>query len=218
MKIERDIIEEIKQKNDIRAIVAERVELNGNHKALCPFHEESKPSFSVKPSEQYFKCFGCGAGGDVIKFLQLKENMSFWEAITYLADGVGVSLGDLTEDELQKIARNRSKEDILRETADFYHTCLDEGILDYLINTRGLNHETVSRFRVGYAKGGLRGYLMERGYSIDLCREAGVIQEDGRDFFYGRITIPYYSRGGVKLLRGRSHPSKNGAKYLLCLA
>jgi len=209
-----NLIEDIKEKIDILEIVRDHVDLNGNLKALCPFHDESKPSFSVNPSKQYFHCFGCGVGGDVIKFLQLKENMSFRNAITYLADAVGVSLGDLTEDELQKIARNRSKEDILRETADFYHTCLDEGILDYLINTRGLNHETVSRFRVGYGKGGLRGYLMERGYSIDLCREAGVIQEDGRDFFYGRITIPYYSRGGVKLLRGRSHPSKNGAKYL----
>ena len=109
MKIERDIIEEIKQKNDIRAIVAKRVELNGNHKALCPFHEESKPSFSVKPSEQYFKCFGCGAGGDVIKFLQLKEGMSFREAMMYLADRAGVNLDDLTEDDLQKIARDRSK-------------------------------------------------------------------------------------------------------------
>ena len=84
MKIERDIIEEIKQKNDIREIIGERVELNCNHTALCPFHEESKPSFSVKPSEQYCHCFGCGVGGDVIKFLQLKENMSFRDAITCL--------------------------------------------------------------------------------------------------------------------------------------
>ncbi len=88
----RNLIDEVRSRTDIVQVVSQRVELNKHNKGLCPFHDEKTPSFSVNPAGQYFKCFGCGVGGDVIKFIQLYKNITFKEALTELARRAGVRI------------------------------------------------------------------------------------------------------------------------------
>lgn len=85
----QNLIKEVKSENDIVSVVGRRIRLN-NNKALCPFHNERTPSFSVNPQGQYFHCFGCGVGGDVIKFIQLYENVNFKEAVRILAEEANI--------------------------------------------------------------------------------------------------------------------------------
>ena len=88
----RSMIEKIKSRADIISVVKKRIELDRNNKALCPFHSEKTPSFSVNPRGQYFHCFGCGEGGDVIKFIQLFENKTFREAVKALSKEANIKI------------------------------------------------------------------------------------------------------------------------------
>ena len=105
-----EIITQIKDRLDIVDVVSQQVILkkNGNHYwGLCPFHKEKTPSFSVNPSRGIYKCFGCGAGGNVITFLMKYENMGFSEAIKSLADRAGVSLPEPEYSEEMKHKENK---------------------------------------------------------------------------------------------------------------
>jgi DNA primase catalytic core len=207
----RDLIDRIKEQTDILDVIGRRIELDRNHKAICPFHEEKDPSFSVNPGGQYFHCFGCGVGGDAISFLQLYERKSFMEALSELAAAAGISLPSITKEAKERIAEDRRIEDILTEAAGFYHGCLSEEARDYLAD-RGLTEETISRFQIGFARGGLTEYLIrECELPMSLCLKAGVLKEverhgemKVRDYFHKRIIFPTLKRGRVVHLTGRS--------------
>lgn len=95
MRYSDDIIEEVRQKNDIVDVVSQYVKLTrkgSSYFGLCPFHNEKTPSFSVTPGKQMYYCFGCGAGGNVFNFIMEYENYSFGEALKHLADRAGVEL------------------------------------------------------------------------------------------------------------------------------
>lgn len=211
--VERSVIDQIKDRNNILEIISEDVELNSRHKGFCPFHEETKPSFSVEPGKQFFRCFGCGVGGDVIRFLQLKQGLSFPEALRTLAERVGITVAELPAELAAEIERQRAKTDMLQEAAEYYHAALTDEIKEYLIKKRGFKEETISEFRLGYAEGGLREHLESKDYPAELCRETGLIREDGQDFFYRVVTIPYCCRGEVKLIRARTHPDQEDKFY-----
>src|SRR5574344_402240 len=108
-----EVVEEIRQKNDIVDIVSGYVRLQkkgSNYFGLCPFHNEKSPSFSVSPNKQMYYCFGCGAGGNVFTFIMEYENYSFQEAIKFLADRAGVSLPEIEyNEETRKRESRRSK-------------------------------------------------------------------------------------------------------------
>lgn len=88
----KDFVDRVKANVDIADIIRLRIELNRSLKGCCPFHDERNPSFSVNTNGQYFHCFGCGVGGDVIKFLMLYEHMGFVEALVELAEHAGIKL------------------------------------------------------------------------------------------------------------------------------
>jgi DNA primase len=88
----KELIRRIKEETDIVEVIQERIHLDTYNRTRCPFHADRNPSFSVNESEQYFYCFGCGVGGDVIKFLQLYEEKSFMEVIRGLAFKAGISI------------------------------------------------------------------------------------------------------------------------------
>ena len=93
--INDEVLEEIRQKADIVGLISEYVNLKksgANYLGLCPFHNEKTPSFSVSPSKEFFHCFGCGAGGDVITFVMKFENLGFIDAVQFLADKYNVRL------------------------------------------------------------------------------------------------------------------------------
>ncbi|MGD8718569.1 MAG: CHC2 zinc finger domain-containing protein [Candidatus Zixiibacteriota bacterium] len=201
-------IDGIKDRVDIVDIVNERIVLDENHKGICPFHNDKKPSFSVNAQEQYFYCFGCGTGGDVIRFIELFEEKSFWESVTDLAKSVGVYLPAMTPEEGVDLERERMIEDILDKSALFYHSNLSEPVVEYLKTDRGFNDETISRFKIGFASGGLKDCLVKKhGFSEELCVEAGVVKRnhDGTvvDIFLNRIIFPNIWKGRVVYLIGR---------------
>lgn len=214
----KDLIERVREQTDIVQVIGQRIALDRHHKALCPFHEEKTPSFSVNPKGQYFYCFGCGVGGDVFRFLELYENKPFMEVLSELANQVGISLSSITSEDRQRIKEVRTIEDILGETAMFYHQHLTPEVKSYLIKERGFTEETISRFQIGYANGGLREHVIDkRKFPLDLCLKAGVLKKTGegaiRDYFYHRVIFPNIKRGRVVHLTGRSLDGQE-PKYL----
>jgi len=214
----KDLIERVKERVDIVEVIGQRISLDRNHKAHCPFHDDKNPSFSVNPKGQYFHCFGCGVGGDVIRFLELYEHKSFMDALTELARQAGISLPSITSEDKERIKEDRTIEDILTETARFYHQSLTPEVKSYLSEKRGFTEETITRYLVGYANGGLREHLIDkRKFPLDLCFKAKVLKKtaDGevKDYFHNRIIFPNLRRGRVVHLSGRSFDDQE-PKYL----
>lgn len=221
-------IEELKQRNDIVDVVNGYVPLTQKgktHWACCPFHHEKTPSFSVNRSGQFFKCYGCGKGGDVITFVQEIDSLTFMEAVQLLAKRVGMEVPHSyrdSETELKKKQREQMYA-ICKATAQFYHRNLQtpagSGVLQYL-NRRGLDKSTVVRFGLGASCDwrSLPAYLKEKGFDLALAKECGVIdQKDGRyyDFLAERMIVPVINvNGDVIAFGGRTleaHPKF--AKY-----
>lgn len=200
-----ELVEEIREKNDIVDVISGYVKLKkqgGNFFGLCPFHNEKSPSFSVSQSKQMFHCFGCGAGGNVFTFVMEYENFTFPEAIQFLAEKAGVALPELSYDEEAK-KRDNTRARILelnKDTAKFYYYMLrsPEGRIgmDYL-RRRELSEETMNRFGLGYAgqdASSMLRYLRGKGYSDNLIREAGLVNFDEKhgmyDKFWNRVMFP----------------------------
>ncbi|MDP8236985.1 MAG: CHC2 zinc finger domain-containing protein, partial [Candidatus Erginobacter occultus] len=204
----RSQIERIREANDIVEVVSEHLTLDRGNKALCPFHDEKTPSFHVNQKGQYFKCFGCGVGGDVFKFIELIRGVPFMDALGHLAARAGVPLEEISPDELFRIKEKRQAEDVLAAAADFYHARLTQAARDYLYK-RGLTDETIVRFKIGFAAGGLLDHLTrERDFPIEACLRAGVVKKTnggkGGDYFRDRVIFPNIVRGRVVHLSGRT--------------
>jgi DNA primase catalytic core len=213
----RDLIEQVREQTDIVEVIGQHTSLDRNNKALCPFHDEKTPSFSVNPQGQYFHCFGCGVGGDVFRFLELHEHKPFMKVLEEFAAQAGIPFTALSAEDRQRIDEVRTIEDILTETARFYHRSLTPEVRDYL-KERGFTEETISRFQVGYADGNLREHLLEESkFPLDLCLKAGVLKRadgDGvSDYFYHRVLFPNLKRGRVVHMSGRSLDGQE-PKYL----
>ena len=119
------VIEDVRARTDIVQVIGDRVPLKragAAWKACCPFHNEKTPSFTVNPQRQSFKCFGCGEGGDVFKFLMKHDGMSFVDAVRYLAEKCGVEV--VAEEDDGRTARAKRLYQINAEFAAFCHRCL----------------------------------------------------------------------------------------------
>ncbi|GEM_PF-1381741 len=204
----RDLVERIRDANDILAVVSERLPLDRSHRALCPFHAETSPSFHVVPAGQYFHCFGCGAGGDVFRFVELRDRVPFMEALRLLAARAEIPLAGVSHHDILHMKETRLVGEVLAAAAAYYHARLTPAARDYL-RARGLSDETIARFRIGWASGGLLEHLTrDGGFRIETCLRAGVVRKTngGRagDFFSDRIVIPNIVRGRVVHLTSRS--------------
>jgi len=213
----KTLITEIKEQTSITDIVKEHVDLNRNNMGLCPFHEDTNPSFSVNAEDSYFHCFGCGEGGDVIRFLQLIDNITFPEAVERLAARCGLTVPSGSDIDTATYYKQRKLRDILRETARYYAGKLREEDIEHLNEVRHINEETIRRFIIGYADGNLHRHLIEqKGFDPELCIEAGVIRKSDsgyRDHFYDRLIFPFIVRGNVVNLTGRACGDSE-SKYL----
>ena len=175
MRYPEELIEEIRQRNDIVDVISGYVKLQkkgSSYFGLCPFHNEKSPSFSVSPGKQMYYCFGCGEGGNVFTFLMRYENDTFQEAVKALADKAGVKLPELEYSEEEK-KNNEIKSTILRANKDaamyFYHQLRSEqGAQGYgYFKSRGLRDETIVKCGVGYSpkySDSLYRYLKHKGY------------------------------------------------------
>ncbi len=185
----------VKQQADIVRIVGDYVKLKKagaqNYSGLCPFHSEKTPSFSVHATRQFYHCFGCGLSGDVFSFVQKIENVTFPEAVRTVAQKLGIALprASYSSPAEAKEARLRGVLlDVHERASAFFQEYLKraEGAhaREYLAG-RGLNEETIARFRIGYAPDS--GFLLRdrlRGeFAEDLLRESGLFswkQEESR--------------------------------------
>ncbi len=201
----QEVIEEVRARNDIVDVVSGYVRLQkkgANHFGLCPFHNEKSPSFSVSQGKQMYYCFGCGAGGNVITFLQQYENASFQEAVKMLADRAGIKLPEADYSEAARAKENHRARllAVNKEAAKYFYYQLrapqgKQG-LTYLKN-RQLSEETIHKFGLGFANktsDDLSRYLKEKGFSDALLQEAGVSTFDERygvhDKFWNRVIFP----------------------------
>ncbi|MDD6212892.1 MAG: DNA primase, partial [Clostridiales bacterium] len=199
-----ELVEEIRTKNDIVAVISQYVRLTkrgGNYFGVCPFHNEKTPSFSVAPAKQMYYCFGCGAGGNVITFVMEYEHYTFEEALKYLAERVGVALpeGEATEEQKKRAGVRSSLLDINREAATFYYYQLktEQGTrAKKYLTGRGLSEETIRKFGLGYSPmygNTLYQYLRKKGYSDSLLSQSGLVKisEKGvNDRFWNRAMFP----------------------------
>ena len=205
MRYSDDIIEEVRQKNDIVDVVSQYVKLTrkgSSYFGLCPFHNEKTPSFSVTPGKQMYYCFGCGAGGNVFNFIMEYENYTFGEALKHLADRAGVELPQI---EYSKEVREKAQEraellEINKQAAQYFYYQLrtEKGAQGYqYLAGRGLSEETMRKFGLGYSDkfgGGLYQFLKSKGYGDDRLRESGLFNVDERhgmyDKFWNRVIFP----------------------------
>jgi DNA primase len=202
-----DSVEEVKSKTNIANLVGEYVTLKKmgrNLKGLCPFHGEKTPSFMVNEELGIYKCFGCGAGGDVFNFLMAIEGLDFGEALHKLADKAGVKLPEFKNSETDV-----KKELIAVNTmaAEYFHYLLTkheagEEARKYL-KDRKINEKLWETFKIGFSLpewDGLSKYLVnKKGYRGDLLVAAGLAIEGGRgvyDRFRGRIMFPLLDSAG----------------------
>jgi DNA primase len=205
----KHLIEEIKDKTDIVQIIGERVRLGRNNMARCPFHDDKTPSFSVNPKGQYFHCFGCGAGGDVIDFLMRFERIGFMDALKRLAIHVGIEMPDLNDQDRRHFEENQTIHSILAKTVLFYHEGLTAEVRRFLAEERGFTEETISIYQIGFANGGLKDYLVnECKFPLDICLKARILKRDKNekvtDYFYNRIIFPNIRHGHVVHMTGRA--------------
>lgn len=200
-----ELVEEVRQRNDIVDIISGYVNLKkkgGNYFGLCPFHNEKSASFSVSPGKQMYYCFGCGAGGNVFTFIMNYENYTFAEAIKLLADRAGIALPEIEDSKEAREKENRRKTllQINKEVATYFYYQLraPQGRvgLDYL-KGRQLSDETMNRFGLGYSNktsNDLCQYLRHKGYPDELIRESGVAVFNEKygmsDKFWNRVMFP----------------------------
>lgn len=207
----------------------------GKFKALCPFHDDQNPSLELNPERQSYKCWSCGAGGDVFDFVKEYERVEFPEALRMLADRAGVTLEASTSEAMAP--RGPSKTELLAVNAwaeGLYQEELarSSSAREYFFG-RGLTAESASRFRIGYAPGE-RGWLLSKakraGISSEILERAGLVSHPAdapglsRERFRGRLIFPIHDPKGRAIgFGGRVLPEverflaasgKNVAKYL----
>lgn len=205
MRYPEEVIEEIRQKNDIVDVISGYVSLKrkGNsYFGLCPFHNEKTGSFSVSGYKQMYYCFGCGAGGNVFTFIMNYENYTFGEAIKMLADKAGVTLPEIedSKENREKETKRQKLLEINKEAAKyfFYQLRLPQGEIGMqYFKKRELSDETMKQFGLGFSNktsNDLVLYLKNKGYSDELIKEAGVAvfhEKYGMgDKFWNRVMFP----------------------------
>ena len=224
-----NFVEDLKSHVDIVQVVQERVPLRKSGvtwKGLCPFHGEKTPSFHVNGEKGFFHCFGCGVGGDVIKFVELHDKVTFPDAVRQLAARAGLTVPE-GEDSRQDAESSREREALLtvhEVAAAWFREQLASPAgraAQRLVADRGMTAETVEALGMGFApdSGGLRQRLMKEGFAEPLLLKSGLlVQRDegqARDRFRNRLMIPICrDSGSIIAFGGRAMRADQQPKYL----
>ncbi len=223
--------EEIRDAADLVEVVSDYVKLKkvgSSYKGLCPFHEEKTPSFHVTPRLRIYKCFGCGASGDVFNFIMEMEGVGFTEALRSLAERYQISLPE--EDTQEYDEAQYLREGIyhaLRFAGVYYHNRLKESAeaekARSNLKERGYKQKTIRRFGLGYAPSKGSAFYdaaMDTGINEEYLVEAGLIKPSKRgegfyDTFRGRLMFPIFNPSGkVIAFAGRVLGEEDTAKYI----
>ncbi len=218
--IPEDIIQQVKDATDIRQVVEAHVPLKKrgrNWVGLCPFHEDTDPSFSINEDKQIFYCFGCGQGGDVFKFVMNMEGLSFYEAVKALAARNGISIPEQQRSKAaqKRLARQEELYKANEEAVSFYHEYLlahpsAYDARDYL-KERGITEKIIKEFHLGWAPDrwdSLVNHLEKMGVALKNAASAGLVIEREAGGFYdrfrARIIFPILDKHGkITALGGR---------------
>ncbi len=229
--IPKEVVEEIRYRCDVEDVIGTYVTLKragSNKHGLCPFHSEKTPSFTVFPATKSFYCFGCGAGGDVVTFIQKIENLDYVGALEHLAARAGITIPQDTGNGYVKesVTRKRVYEMNL-EAAKFFRQCLFDPVLgaagmQYLAERRGLSGAVIKRFGLGFAPndfGMLTAHMRKKGYSEEELLAAflcGRSQKTGRlfDLFRNRVIFPVIDTTGNIVAFGGRVMDDSKPKYL----
>ncbi len=230
--ITADVIDEIKQRNEIVSVVEGYVHLTKKSSAnlfgLCPFHSEKTPSFSVSPSKQIFYCFGCHKGGDVIHFIMDIEKLSYIDALRYLAEKSGVRLPESDNEEYRKRSELRKQLFALNTEAArfFYRNLIDDRgktARDYM-SRRGIDVSVMRKFGIGYAPDswdGLMLHLQDKGIAADQIFMSGLVRQKdggrtggGYDLFRNRLIFPIFDQMGRIVAFGGRVMDDSMPKYI----
>jgi DNA primase len=239
MRINPETVERIKQAADIVEVVGDYVSLKkrgANYTACCPFHNENTPSFNVNPARQIFKCFGCGAAGDPVKFVMDIDGIGYAEALRYLAQKYSIEIQEeqLTDEQEQRQNERESLYIVLNFAKNFFQEQLnqtEEGQsigLSYL-KERGFTDTTRKKFELGYSPDlwdALIRVATAKGYSADILEKAGLLvrregsDTGGYDRFRGRVIFPIHNVAGktiafgARILKTGANAKGNQPKYL----
>ncbi len=226
-RIPEDTIERIKEASDIVEIISDYVPLRKtgrNYSGICPFHNEKTPSFSVNSELQIYKCFGCGVGGNVFKFIQEMDRVSFVEAVDFLGKRCGIGLPERQQEQSQESTDQLYQANALAQK--YYHHLLrqpeGQAGLAYF-QSRGLQDETIDRFGLGCAPSGWDSFLQlagRRGFQPQILEKAGLAltRSNGNghyDRFRERIAFPIANPSGRTVAFGaRALKDGQDPKYL----
>jgi DNA primase len=226
-----DFADQLKSSIDIVKVAGEYVRLKrlgatANYKGLCPFHQEKTPSFNVNQTRQFYKCFGCGVGGDVIKFVQEIEGLSFWESAKMLAERHGVPLPKRSDYSDAESKQRGALMDMHAIAARLFQDNLrsPQGAeaRAYLAK-RGVSQEVIDTFELGYAEPSgqvLTRRLSERSFSPEQMEASGLVRKRNEgtgyyDNFRGRLMFPIHNESGkVIAFGGRAMNDDDQPKYL----
>ena len=192
--VTKEIIDEIKSKNDIVDVIGSYIDLNEKYKALCPFHDDHSPSFSVHPEKQIYKCFSCGESGNVITFVEKINGVSFEEALKILADRAGIKLDVKSP---KKVNATLEKYYEINDTVNKYfkNNLISQSgkeAIKYLTD-RSIDKDIINEFNIGLATDGKITSILEKKYNIDDLVKVDITKEiNGKyyDTFQNRIMFP----------------------------
>lgn len=178
---------------------------------LCPFHQEKSPSFTVDDQKGLFYCFGCGESGDIFDYLMKKWKCSFQDCIAKSAQLLGLKTD---HEEYSKTKAPLSN--LLKEAQAWFSKNLqDSKKAKTYCHERGLTLESIQHFGIGWGMAGLKEAMRQKGYSLSLLKEAGLVSDKGYDFFQERLIFPITNnQGGVIGFGGRTLDSARQPKYL----
>jgi len=221
-------ISRVQQANDIIDVGAEHVSLKRKGRemlGLCPFHEDHTPSMNVSPTKQIFKCFACGAGGDVIKFVQMRENLTFPQAVERLAERAGIELESRRSAAPQRRDPDSDVDPNLLARVNawamkFFQQCLNDPergkvARDYLA-ARRISAESIARWNLGVAPNAVDALAKAAGTKIPLrlLQQGGLVAGAGQDKFVHRLMFPITDATGRFIGFGGRTLSDAGAKYI----
>ena len=231
MALPQEFIERLKAANPIEEVMGSYITIKRTGRdyiCLCPFHNEKTPSCHIHPDKEFFHCFGCGAGGDVITFVMKYLNLDYWEAIKMLAERGNVPLPETSSFARQNTVDKKRFYEMNKEAARFFYSQLKtEGgkvCLDYLINKRKLSIETIKKYGMGFAPNSwsaLKTHMMSLGYSEQELIDASLISRSAHntkksfDFFVNRAMFPFIDlTGHIVGFGGRALSADDKRKYL----
>ena len=228
MSFPADFLDELRSRIRISEVVGRKLKLIKRGReflALCPFHNDSKPSLSVVDEKNFYHCFACGAHGDIIKFTMETEGLNFIESVDKLANLAGLEVPKQDPIERAKEARRRTLREVLEEVTTYFEEFLRKAPtkagLDYL-KERGLSDKTIKSFRLGLAPANSKTFRIDmqgRGIEEKLLEEAGLIKKSAAssstyDYFRGRLIFPISDRRGQIIGFGGRALNNQEPKYL----